>query len=173
MSVVPGDAASLSACARTAVEVAHRLAPESASLGREVDDLGEGWTGRASVATRRSGDGLVAATAVVATQLERVALVLQDQSTDLADLVARERGVREHAAAAGLDVRDGRVVLAWGVSGTADAGAQHEREAVRDALQGDLDLVAAQHARRRDFVLGVLRDSTAALADVSHGLRRG
>ena len=47
--------------------------------------------------------------------------VLQDHSTDLADLVARSRAVEERAAAGGLAVRDGRVEVAWGVTGTADA----------------------------------------------------
>ena len=103
---------------------------------------------------------LAGATASLADELERTARVLQDQATDLADLVARERTLRERAAASGLDVRDGRVELAWGVSGTADATRRDEQEATRAALQADLDLVAAQHARRREFVLGLLRAST-------------
>ena len=41
------------------------------------------------------------------------------------------------------------------------------------ALQAELDLVLAQHRRRRDWVLGVLRESTTTLAGVSHRLREG
>ena len=86
--------------------------------------------------------------------------VLQDHATDLADLVARARAIEERAAGAGLEVRDGRVERAWGVTGPADAGADRARDDVRDALQADLDLVLAQHSRRRDWVLDVLRGST-------------
>lgn len=173
MSVVPGDAASLSACARTSREVAARLVTESAGLRRTTSELGDGWTGRTSAETRRSGDDLADAAQALAEALDHVGQVLQDQATDLADLVARERTIGERATAAGLEVRDGRVVPAWGVSGTADLAATRAQEAARTLLQGDLDLVAAQHTRRRDFVLGVLRTSTTALGDVSHGLRRG
>lgn len=173
MTVVPGDPPSLSACARTAQEAATRLGSAASDLRGEVGALGEGWTGRTSVTARRSGGVLAAATTALATELERVGRVLQDHATDLADLVARERVIRERASSTGLEVRDGRVVLAWGVSGPADADAQGRREATRLALQADLDLVVAQHVRRRDFVLGVLRDSTTSLVEVSHGLRRG
>ena len=44
---------------------------------------------------------------------------------------------------------------------------------VREELQAELDLVLAQHRRRRDWVLGVLRDSTSALSHLSHRLRSG
>ena len=94
-------------------------------------------------------------------------------STDLADLVARARVLEERARAAGLEVRDGRVEIGWGVTGAADAEADRSRAATRAALQAELDLVLAQHQRRRDWVLGVLRDSTSALADVAHRRRGG
>ncbi len=173
MTVVAGDPASLSACARTTREVAARLEPEAAALTGAVSALGDGWSGQASAATRRAGDAVAGALTALAGQLDHVGQVLQDQATDLADLVARERAVGERAAGAGLEVRDGRVTLAWGVSGPADLEAARGREATRDALQADLDLVVAQHTRRRDFVLGVLRTSTTTLVEVSHGLRRG
>ena len=99
--------------------------------------------------------------------------MLQDHSTDLADLVARSRAVEERAAAGGLAVREGRVDVAWGLTGTADESAEREREDLRAALQAQLDLVLAQHRRRRDWVLGVLRDSTAGLARTSRNLRDG
>lgn len=173
MTVVPGDAASLSACARTAREVAFLLAEESVSLRRAVDAVGEGWTGRSSASTRRTGDALAEGAGALAHELDHVGQVLQDHATDLADLVARERAVRERATAHGLEVRDGRVVLGWGVSGSADLTATREQEAARALLQSDLDLVLAQHTRRRDFVLRVLGTSTAALSDVAHRLRHG
>ena len=66
---------------------------------------------------------------------------------------------------------DGRVVVGWGVTGTADARSDLARDEVREELQAELDLVLAQHRRRRDWVLGVLHDSTTALSDLSHRLR--
>lgn len=173
MSVVPGDPASLSACAGTARSVAERLATQASGVRTASEDLGEGWTGRTSATTRRGLGRLAGAATDTAAQLDRVGRVLQDHATDLADLVARGRALEERAAAAGLVVRDGRVELGWGVTGPADATADRARDEARAALQAELDLVLAQHRRRRDWVLGVLRESTSALSGVSHGLRGG
>jgi hypothetical protein len=173
VSVVPGDPASLSACAGTARSVAERLAGHATGVRTASDELGKGWVGRTSAATRRRTADLATATDAAAGQLDRVGRVLQDHATDLADLVARARALEERARAAGLEVRDGRVEIGWGVTGAADADADRSRAATRAALQAELDLVLAQHQRRRDWVLGVLRDSTSALADVSHALRGG
>ena len=173
MSVVPGDPASLSACARTVREVARRLDDHATGVRAAYRELGDGWTGRASVSARRAGGGLADATSATTAELDRVGRVLQDHATDLADLVARARVLEERARAAGLEVRDGRVERTWGVTGAADADADRARESLREALQADLDLVLAQHTRRRDWVLDVLRGSTRALGEVSHGLRQG
>jgi hypothetical protein len=173
VSTVPGDPGSLSACAATAASVGRRLGARAQALGPEVDALGEGWAGRASVSTRRRGSALAAASTSAAGELTRVAGVLQDQASDLADVLARARAVEERAAAAGLEVRDERVVPVYGVRGEADAATQHAQGELAARLQGELDLVLAQHRRRRDFVLGVLRESTERLATLSHDLRRG
>ena len=173
MNLVPGDPASLSACAGTVRAVAERLAEQAAGVRTASERLGERWTGRTSASTRRRVSDLADATGSTAAQLTQVGRVLQDHSTDLADLLARARVVEERAREAGLEVRDGRVELGWGVTGPADASADRERVATQVALQAELVLVLAQHVRRRDWVLGVLRDSTASLADVSHGLRGG
>ncbi len=173
MSIVPGDPASLSACAGTAATVGRRLEAEAEALAPELEALGEGWAGRTSVSTRRRGARLAAATSAAADELERVSRVLQDQATDLADLLARARAIEERATVAGLAVRDDRVAPAYGVRGEADAAAQQAQEAAAAALQAALDLVLAQHRRRRDFVLAELRASTERLAEVSRGLRRG
>lgn len=173
MSVVPGDPASVSACASTARAVGQALGEQASGVRTAYAELGEGWTGRVSVRGRRAGDRLADAADDTAAELDRVGQVLQDHATDLADLVARGRAVEDRARASGLEVRDGRVELAWGVSGTADAGRDRARDASRVVLQSELDLVLAQHERRRDWVLGVLRRSTTTLADVSHALREG
>ncbi len=173
MSVVPGDPASLSACAGTARSVAERLGEHATGVRTASDLLGVGWTGRTSASTRRRAADLATATDTTAAHLDRVGRVLQDHATDLADLVARGRAIEERAGAAGLEVRDARVELGWGVTGPADADADRARAATQQALQAELDLVLAQHVRRRDWVLGVLRDSTTGLSDLSHRLRGG
>lgn len=170
MTVAAGDPASISAGARTAREVARRLEPVADGLRRAADDVADGWTGRTSVETRRSAADLADAASALVAELDRVGQVLQDHATDLADLVARERVIGERATSAGLTVHDGRVEPAPGIWG--DAGRAAEREATRVVLQSDLDLVAAQHARRRDFLLGLVGGSTATLAGVSRGLHR-
>ncbi len=173
MSVVPGDPASLSACAGTARSVAERLGDHATGVRTASDRLGDGWAGRTSASTRRRAADLAAATDTTAAQLDRVGRVLQDHATDLADLVARGRALTERARAAGLEVRDGSVEIGWGVTGAADAEADRARAATQASLQAELDLVLAQHRRRRDWVLGVLRESTTGLSDVSHRLRGG
>ena len=173
MSVVPGDPASLSACALTARAVARSLAGHGTGVRTAYDAIAEGWAGRASAEARRHGAGLADATTTAAEELERVGGILQDQATDLADLVARARTIEERATGAGLEVRDGRVEQGWGVTGSADADVDRLRDEVRSHLQADLDLVLAQHRRRRDWVLSVLRESTTTLAGVSHRLREG
>ena len=170
---MPGDPASLSACGRTVREVARRLEDDATGVRTAYREVGEEWTGRTSAAARRAGADLADAASAAGADLDRVGRVLQDQATDLADLVARARVLEERAAAAGLEVRDGRVVQGWGVTGAADPDAHRERERTRVALQADLDLVLAQHRRRRDWVLEVLRDSTTLLAEVSRRLRQG
>jgi type II secretory pathway component HofQ len=173
VSVVPGDPASLSACAATVRRVADGLAEHGDSLGAAVAELADGWGGREASRTRRRGDVVAAAAGTTAGALDQVSVVLQDHATDLADLLARARSLEGRAAAAGLELRDGRVVPTLGVAGEADAGEVREREAVAAAVQEEVDAVAARHARRRDWVLGVLRESTDELAAVSHALRRG
>ncbi len=173
MSLVPGDPASLSACALTARAAAERLEDSATGVRAACADLGDGWAGRVSVRARRRGAGLADAADRTAVELDRVGRVLQDHATDLAGLVARGRAVEERAGAGGLEVRDGRVELAWGLTGAADVQRDRAREESRVALQSELDLLRAQHTRRRDWVLAMLRESTATLADVSHGLREG
>lgn len=173
MSAVPGDAASLSACAATARASGAHLGRRATGVRAASRVLAEGWTGRASTGVRHRAAALAEATDATAGELDRVGRVLQDHASDLADLVARGRRLQERARAAGLEVRDGRVQLAWGVTGTADAASDLQRAREQATLQGELDLVLAQHRRRRDWVLGVLRESTTTLSEVSHDLRSG
>jgi len=173
VSVVPGDAASLSACAGTVGSVAAAVGGLSDPLAGAVRELSGGWSGRTSATTRRRAEALAAAAGTTATALERVGVVLQDHATDLAELHARARRVEERAGAAGLEVRHGRVVPRYGIAGEADAAGDRHRDDAAVALQEELDAITARHARRRDWLLGVLRASTDELAAVSHALRRG
>ncbi len=173
MSAVAGDPASTSACASTVRAVAAALAAHADPVADSVHELADGWPGRVSAATRRRGESLAAAAGTTAAALDAVAVVLQDHATDLADLHARARRVGERAAAGGLEVRDRRVVPRYGIAGEADAAGDRRRADTAAALQEELDAVTARHARRRDWVLGVLRSSTAELAGVSRALRRG
>jgi hypothetical protein len=173
VSVVPGDPASLSACAATARAMGAQLGRRTTGVRAASRVLAQGWTGRASAAVRQRANGLAEATDTTAAELDRVGRVLQDHASDLADLVARGRQLQERAREAGLEVREGRVELAWGLTGTADAASDRQRAQAQAALQADLDLVLAQHRRRRDWMLGVLRESTTTLSEISHTLRSG
>lgn len=173
MTAVPGDPASLSACAGTVRRVGAELVAGADGIRVSGDALAEEWRSRASVRVRQRVAALAAATDTTAEQVRHVGGVLQDHATELADLVARARRIGEEADAAGLEVIDRRVILAYGVTGTADPDRAREQEASRERLQHDLDLVLAQHRRRRDWMLGALRDSATVLAQVSRGMRQG
>jgi len=173
MTVVPGDPASLSACAGTTQRLSADLASLGVGIRADVEALEGQWRGRSSVQVRQHASSLAGATETAALELGRVGRVLQDHSTELAELVARARTISERAAAAGLEVRGAEVAVAYGVTGTADLEQSRARDQLRAELQADLSLVLAQHRRRRDWVLGVLRDSSTTLAALSHGLRQG
>lgn len=173
MSVVPGDPGSMSSCAATARALAARMTAHAEALGSAWGAIGDGSPGPSSAAARRRGATLTAATSSVAAEIDRIGRVFQDHATDLAELVARGRALEARASSAGLVVRDGRVVPQWGVVGEADAVTARQREVLAVALQAELDHVLIQHRRRRDRLLSVLDGSSAALARLSHGLRRG
>jgi uncharacterized protein YukE len=173
VSAAPGDPASVSACASVVRSVATALEASGEPLAGSLRELADGWTGRVSATTRRRGEALAAAAGTTAVALDRVAVVLQDHATDLAELRARARRLEDRAAAAGLELRDGRVVPRYGVAGEADAAGDHRRAEVAAAVQEELDAVAARHARRRDWLVGVMRASTEELAAASRALRRG
>ncbi|WP_299442700.1 hypothetical protein [uncultured Phycicoccus sp.] len=171
MTPVPGDPGSLSSCAAAVGAVGTRLAVHGETVRRAFADLAEGWPGPRSVRTRRRGAALGVAAGAAADELAEVARVLQDQATDLAELVARARGVGERARAHGLEVRDGRVVPALGVLGEADLDADRRRAETAATLQAELDLVLARHRRRRDAVVAALRASTHRLDVLAHDVR--
>ncbi len=173
MTTVPGDPASLSACASTVRGVADRVAGLAPPLAEAFGEVADGWPGRTSARTRRRGASMAAAAATTSAGLERMATVLQDHATDLAELQARARWVRERAADAGLALRDGRVVSGQGLTESPDTGGEPASAETAARLQAELDTVRTLHARRRGWVLEVLRESRTELSEVSRALRRG
>ncbi|EKA60345.1 hypothetical protein B277_13194, partial [Janibacter hoylei PVAS-1] len=61
---------------------------------------------------------------------------LQQSAAELAATTAGLRALEEEAAAAGLQVRDGTVHRAWGITGVADAGGEAAGADRREELQG-------------------------------------
>jgi hypothetical protein len=170
---VPGDPASLSACGATAARAGALLAGDAERARTAYRLLGDGWPGRASVATRRAGAVVTDAASAVAAELGTGGTALQEYATDLAGLLARARQVTEQAGTLGLEVRDGRVELGWGLTGEASVEGAAAREADRRRLQEDLDAVRTLARRRRDHLLALLGASTGRLGNVADGLRAG
>ncbi|MGL5864587.1 MAG: hypothetical protein ACRCYX_01775 [Dermatophilaceae bacterium] len=173
MTIVPGDPGSMSSAAATVRAVAERMTAQAAALSDARAGLDDDWPGSLAAATQRRAAALGAAASTTAAELDRIGRALQEHSTDLADLVARGRALEARASSAGLAVRDGRVVPAWGVVGEADAGTARERDILTGALQAELDHVLVQFRRRRDRLTSVIDTSGSALAQVSQRLRQG
>lgn len=171
--LVPGDPASLSSCGSTVLRAGAQVRGRGDLLAAAYRGLAPGWPGPTSVAMRRRGAALGGATGVLVDELRGVGTALQDHATDLAGLVAGVREVEDRAARLGLEIRDGRVELGWGLVGTASAGAAASRQAHRDRVQADLDALRTRHARTREHLLRALRASSARLADTSVAVRAG
>ena len=173
MTSVAGDPAS---CSRVGGSL-RRLAASLRTEGRAVDDV----VARRRDAPRppavvvralRRADALGDASGAAAQELDRVGSALQDHAADLAEAVADARGLEARAQAAGLQVVDGKVSPAWGVSGLADVAATADREQVRAQLQGELDQLRHVLAARRQRLASTVAASTTVLACHADGLRR-
>lgn len=173
MSTVAGDPAS---CSRVGGSL-RRLAASLRTRGRAVDDVvarhrDEPRPGAVVVRALRRMDTLGHAAGAAAQELDRVGSALQDHSADLAEAVADARRLEARAEAAGLQVADGRVSPAWGVSGLADVAATADREQVRAELQRELDQLRHVLAARRHRLASAVTASTTVLAGHAQGLRR-
>jgi hypothetical protein len=147
------------------------MAADLAALDTAYAELGLEWGGRRSVAVRRRGAALAGAGGLLAGELGAVGAALQEHATDLAELAARAREIAERAARDGLQVRERRIELAYGVTGEAVAELADAREHHRTGLQAELDVVLIQLDRRRRRLLDLVTVSTAALAAVSAEVR--
>ncbi len=170
-SLVPGDPASLSAAGGALLRAASLVGPDIEAVAAAYRDLGRDWSGRGAVAQRRRGDDLVAAGSGLCLALESVGAALQGHASDVAELAATARSVAERAAGLGLELRDGRVELAYGVVGEAEASHAAQRQTRREELQAELDVVLTQLRRRRHRLLALLSASTPVLAQAAARLR--
>jgi hypothetical protein len=153
-----------------------RLAAELRATNRPVHEALATDPGprpsRVEVLARRrldTVDDAVAATTVV---LDRVGTALQAHATELAHAVAARRQLTARAQAVGLDVVDGAVVPAWGVTGVADRAAVSARDATAAALQTELDGLRGAVAARGEQLAAVAADARHVLATHTTALRR-
>ena len=141
---VPGDPASCSQAGGALRQLAARLrvaaGPAHDGFGRDEGPRAD----RVELAARRRLDLVEEALAASTSELDRVGSALQRHASELAEAVAASRVLVARARAAGLDVVDGTVVPAWGVTGVADGTADAVRDATAAALQAELD--AVRHA---------------------------
>lgn len=172
MTALQGDPASCSQAGGSLRRLAARLRQDAASADTAAYQLRSHWSGRASLGARQRQDRLTAAVAVTVQALDRSGAALQEHATDLAEALQKFRAVQERAADAGLQVLDGRLVPAWGVSGVADAEGTATREGVRAALQSDLDLVLLQLGRRRARVAAAANAARRTLQETATSLRQ-
>ena len=137
MSVVPGDPASLSACAGTARSV-RRAARRPRD--RRAHGIRRCWARGGRAAPRRRP-------AAAPPTWPRPPTPPPPSSTGWAGCCRTTRptsptswpaarALEERARAAGLEVRDGRVEIGWGVTGAADAEADRARAATQAGAAG-------------------------------------
>ncbi|KRE37702.1 hypothetical protein ASG73_08625 [Janibacter sp. Soil728] len=167
-----GDAASLSALAATLRRAALQLRADAERLEAALEDASPGWTGPTATSTRRRTAAVGASLETVAASLDACAGSLQRAATDLSGCTADLRAIEEQAVAAGFEVRDGRLVRTWGITGVADHGAEVDGDRVREALQERLHLLVSALGRLRARLAADCEQATALLGETSAALRR-
>jgi hypothetical protein len=173
--VVAGDPASCSQTGGALRRLAARLRVAPRPARRAADALADpaaGARGPVPRQARRRVDALDAATSTLANELDAVGSALQVHATDLAEAIARARGVVARAEGSGLRVTSGVVAPAWGVTGLADPDLSAARVSAAVDLQAELDQVLAVVSRRRARLVDVLSSSGARLSAHSVELRR-
>jgi hypothetical protein len=173
MSVVAGDPASCSRLGGSLRQLATGLRTTARVARDAFDDGDQARPGPVLAQARRRVDGLDAATAAAAREVDRVGAALQAHSADLAEAVADSRRLASRATETGLRVSaHGEVATAWGVSGVADGDTSAHQLEVLGRIQTELDTVAALVAQRRHRLVLTLRESQAVLAAHAEALRR-
>jgi hypothetical protein len=127
---------------------------------------------RVEVEARRRLDTVTTALTATTTELDRLGSAVQAHATELAEAVAAGRALVARAQAAGLDVVDGTVVQAWGVTGIADSDAAAARQATAVALQAELDVLRHTLGSQRAHLAGLAGSAGQVLASHAAALRR-
>jgi hypothetical protein len=167
-----GDPASCSQLGGALRQLATRLRSTGRAAHDAFDNGDRARPGPVVVQARRRVDLLDAAAAAAAREVDRIGTALQAHASDLAEAVGHGRRLTDRAESLGLRVADGELAAAWGVSGVADERARAQQDAHREGLQGELDTVTAQLARRRQQLAATLRESQDTLASHAGALRR-
>lgn len=166
-----GDPASLSALAATLRRTAVVLRADGEGLDHAREDATPGWTGPASVATRRRVATLGAAATTTATALDDCGRGLQLAATELSASIARLRALEEEATAAGLQVRDGTVGRSWGITGVADPSHETDGDLLRERLQERVHQTVTTMGRHRTRLAADCERARALLADAVTAMR--
>ena len=166
-----GDPASVSALGATLRRTALELTAHADRVRATLDDASPGWTGPRAVATRQRVDRVAASAAASAATLDECARSLQQSAAELAATTAGLRALEEEAAAAGLQVRDGTVHRAWGITGVADAGGEAAGADRREELQGRVHQLVAGLGSDRARLAADCRRAAHELALAAAALR--
>lgn len=169
---VLGDPASCSQAGGALRQLAARLRT-AARPASEVFAIGDApRPHRVEVEARRRLDTVTRAVTATTTELDRLGSAVQAHATELAEAVAAGRALVARAHAAGLEVVDGTVVQAWGVTGIADSDAAAARHATAAALQAELDALRHTLGVQRAHLAGLAGSAGQNLASHAAALRR-
>ncbi|GAB3112386.1 hypothetical protein GCM10027055_15190 [Janibacter alkaliphilus] len=147
--VLLGDPGSVSALAATLRSAAVSLAAEAERVGRARADLADAPV-RVPVDRRRRTEGVQQTLQATSRVLTESAGALQHAAADLAEQVAALQRLEDEAARRGLQVRDGTVAPAWGITGTVDERTDPQaQEQVREQLERRLHACVSTIGRCR------------------------
>jgi hypothetical protein len=163
-----GDPASCSQAGGSLRRLASRLRSAADAVAAAAEEAVQGEPGRGARDLARRRQALVETTRALAGDLDRTGSELQSHAADLAESVQELRDLQGRAEAVGLRVVDGRVELAWGVQGVADAGDAATREEQRLELQAEAERAAVVLHRRRARLATSLESARDAAA--RHGV---
>jgi prefoldin subunit 5 len=168
-----GDAASCSQVGGSLRRIAGGLRMDAEQVSATFGDLHGHWSGGASVRARQRADTLCRVVRAAADDLDHAGSALQAHAADVAESAQALRQIAERAMSAGLQVVEGEVVPAWGVTGLADPSRDAHRDETRISLQRDLDHLMAQLSRRQSRLARAAETARQALASHAQRLRVG
>jgi hypothetical protein len=134
-------------------------------------DLRGHWSGAASARARKRADTLCAAALAAGDDLDKTGAALQAHAAEVAESARSLREITTRARSAGLEVVDGEVRLPWGVVGLAHGARDAVREDHRLETQRQVDVLAAQLARRQGRLAHAAEAASLSLSGHSRRLR--